>query len=222
MKNTNYVDIPTNKLCRLEQFIRGSLLGDGSIPKKDKGAKNYRMTFGHGHKQEEYLKWKHDFLEEYLLEGKIQKIVVKSNRYKSGECISYHFKSSSHPIFTQFRYLYYEDNRVISRSDISNIDEFALAVWYMDDGNISRRKKRSPHIELNTQSFSSSDVSFLVSLITSKWGIKCARMNYSNIIRLSSMDCQKFLDIIEPYKINCLAYKWVLHKEEELSGKLRE
>jgi hypothetical protein len=216
MKNINYIDIPISKLNKLKQFIRGSLLGDGSIPKKDKNSKNYRMTFGHGPKQKEYLMWKHAFLEEYLLSGAITKRVAKSERYKTGECVSYHFKSKTHPIFTNFRNLYYSDKRFINKKDIVKIDEFALAIWYMDDGNITRRKKRSPHIELNTQSFLAEDVDFLVNLIQDKWNVRCARMSYSNIIRISSYDCQKFLDIIEPYKIDCLAYKWVLYKEDEL------
>lgn len=216
MRKTNYIEIPANKLDVLKQFIRGSLLGDGSIPKQSIRSKNYRITFGHGHKQKAYLEWKHDFLEQYLLSGAIVKRIAKSNRYKTGECVSYHFKSKTHPIFTEFRNLYYNDKRLLNKEDISEINDFALAIWYMDDGNISRRKNKSPHIELNTQSFSSDDVNFLVNLIQTKWKIRCARMTYSNIIRISTYDCQKFLDIIEPYKIDCLAYKWVLYKEDEL------
>ena len=216
MKNTKYVEIPISKLSVLQQFIRGSLLGDGSIPKKEEKGKNYRMTFGHGHKQKAYLEWKHAFLENYLLSGAINKRIAKSSRYKTRECISYHFKSKTHPIFSEYRSLYYNIIKEINKDDIIMMDEFALAIWYMDDGNISRRKKRSPHIELNTQSFSSDTVDFLIDLLKSKWNIKCARMSYSNIIRISTFDCQKFLNIIKPYKIDCLAYKWVLYKEEEL------
>jgi hypothetical protein len=216
MKNTKYIEIPLCKLDMLKQFIRGSILGDGSIPKQSEKSKNYRITFGHGHKQKAYLEWKHDFLEKYLLSGAIVKRIAKSDRYKTGECISYHFKSKTHPIFTEFRNLYYNDKRFINKEDISKLDEFGLAIWYMDDGNITRRKKRTPHIELNTQSFLSDEIDFLVNLLQTKWNIRCARMTYSNIIRISSYDCQKFLDIIEPYKVKCLAYKWVLDKEEEL------
>ncbi len=211
MKNTKYITIQNEKLEKIKQFIRGSILGDGSIPKIDSTGKNYRMTFGHGHKQEEYLKWKHNFLEDYLLSGAINKRVVKSNRYKSGECISYHFKSKTNPIFTEFRNLYYKDKKVLN-DDIKNIDEFALAIWYMDDGNISRPKNKKAHIELNTQSFSVDEINLLVNLLKDKWNIRSARMSYSNIIRISVLDCQRFLDIIEPYKINCLNYKWVLNK----------
>ena len=103
MRNIKYIQIPEDKLGKLKQFIRGSILGDGSIPKQSIKSKNYRLTFGHSEKQLEYLKWKHEFLEEYLLAGKIQKNVAKSDRYKSGECISYHFKSKTHPLFTKFR-----------------------------------------------------------------------------------------------------------------------
>ena len=216
MRNTNYVEIPIDKLDLLKQFIRGSLLGDGSIPKKNEKNKNYRMTFGHSSDQKAYLEWKHSFLENYLLSGAIIKNIAKSERYKSGECISYHFKSKTHPIFSEFRRLYYNNKRQLNKEDVIMMDEFALAIWYMDDGNIARRKKRSPHIELNTQSFLEDDVDFLVKLLNTKWNIKCARMSHSNIIRISTYDCSKFLNLIEPFKIDCLAYKWVLYKLEEL------
>lgn len=216
MKNTKYPIIPLEKEENLKQFIRGSLLGDGSIPKLSKGSKNYRLTFGHSEKQKEYLEWKHNFLENYLMSGKIQKVVSISNRYLSGSCTSFHFKSISHPIFSYYRSLYYNHKKIINIEDIRNMNEFALAIWYMDDGNISKRKKRSPHIELNTQSFTPEEVNELCNLLISKWNIRCARMNYSNIIRISSLDCNKFLKIIEPYKIKCMSYKWVLNKEEEL------
>jgi hypothetical protein len=216
MKNTKYPEIPLSKLNMLEQFIRGSILGDGSIPKQEKKSKNYRMTFGHGFKQKAYLEWKHAFLENYLLSGSMQIVIAKSERYKTGECISYHFKSKTHPIFTKFRKLYYENIKKLDKEDIMKMDEFALAIWYMDDGNISKPKKKSSHIELNTQSFIVEDVDLLIDILQTKWNIKCARMTYSNIIRISCYDCQKFLDLIEPYKVDCLSYKWVLHKEEEL------
>lgn len=42
----------------LRQFLMGSLLGDGCIPKLNKGAKNNRLTIAHSTKQECYAKYK--------------------------------------------------------------------------------------------------------------------------------------------------------------------
>lgn len=210
MKNTKYAVLDQNK-DKLEQFIRGAMLGDGCIPKIQTAGKNYRLTFGHSEKQYDYLLWKYEFLQLYQLDGKIVRNVNTSSRYKNNQCISYHFKSKTHPIFTEYRDKYYMNNkRTINRNDISKMDEFALAIWYMDDGNISRPKNKSAFIELNTQSFSKEDTLFLCQLLKKKWDIQSNRMNYSGVIRITVESSKRFLNLIEPYKHENLSYKWVL------------
>lgn len=214
MRDINYIEIPERKLEELEQFIRGSVLGDGSIAKLTKPMVNTRLTFGHSEKQLNYLKWKHLFLENLDLAGKISKNTHISNRYKSGQCISYHFKSKTHPIFKKFRDLYYNESniRYINKEDILKMDEFALAIWYMDDGNLWKRKQKSDCITLNTQSFAKEDVIFLINLLYDKWNIISTYNKSEKTIRISSKSSENFLGIIEKYKIPCMEYKWVLYK----------
>ena len=57
----------------LEEFLTGTLLGDGCIAKLSIGAKNHRWSCGHSSKQLGYLQWKVDFLESYDLHtGKVE------------------------------------------------------------------------------------------------------------------------------------------------------
>lgn len=213
MRNTSYTQIPETEISTLEQFIRGCILGDGSIAKLGNGAKNHRMTFGHCSKQLGYLKWKNQFLINLdLATSTITKVVAKSPRYKEGFCESFHFKSRSHPIFSRFRELYYKDSKHLNKEDISSMDEFALAIWYMDDGNIWRRKRRSDCISLNTQTFAKEDVIFLINLLYDKWNFISTYNKSDNTIRVSTKSCQDLLNIIEPYKVECMNYKWVLYK----------
>lgn len=217
-KNTTYVNIPQERNVELNQFIRGSLLGDGSIAKLGEGAKNHKMTFGHGSKQQDYLKWKQDYLRSYSLAGDIiTKVVSINKRYKSGECISFHFKAKSHPIFTQFYNLYYlQGKRKICRKDIVEMNEFALAIWFMDDGHVWSRKNRTACLVLNTTSFRESDVKYLMQLLYKKWKLNSSYLKTDNCIRISVESSPVLLELIKPYMVKGLEYKWVLNKEEEL------
>lgn len=205
---------------KLEQFVRGSMLGDGWIsPARKQGHRSY-MAFTHGSKQLEYLEWKKDFLESFGIICKMRTYIHMSDRYKSGSCVSYSFTSRVSDVFSQFRELYYKKQKFVNRDDIENLDEFGLAVWYMDDGNIWNRKNKSSCITFNTQSFTKEDVLFLIDFLFRKWQIVSTYNKSDNTIRVSSKSCAKLIEIVRPYIIKCFEYKTKLvHvKLGELSG----
>lgn len=217
MKNTFYPTIVGNDLIKLEQFIRGSLLGDGCIPKILAKGKNYRMTFGHGLKQTCYLNWKHQFLNDFDLAGKIVTRTAVSDRYKNGSCTSLHFKSITHPIFTKFRHLYYpEGTKVLNKEDVILLDKQALAIWFMDDGYISTPKNKSSFAVLCTTSFTKEETEFLIELLCIKWNLKCSYYSSEKGIRFSVDSSKELLQLINPYIVDCLKYKEVLYKSGEL------
>lgn len=93
----------------LDEFIIGTLLEDGCIAKLGKGSKHHRWSCGHSAAQLDYLLWKVDFLKKHELHsGAITKCVSKSLRYKDG-CTSYHSKSTTSPIFDNYRNMFYPE-----------------------------------------------------------------------------------------------------------------
>jgi hypothetical protein len=219
MNNTKYCKFSLDEENLLTQFIRGSLLGDGSLEKITGGSKNSRLTFGHSSKQLVYLQWKVNFLKKLeLSSGNITKCESFSKRYKNGSCLSYHTKSFTHPIFTKYRNLYYpNDKRIVNKTDVLLIDAFALAIWFMDDGHAWHRKNKSTCLVLNTTSFMQSDVLFLIDLLKNKFDI-ISTFSYDNVIRISSKSSQKFLNLINPYLLDLFDYKRVLYKPGEFRG----
>jgi hypothetical protein len=202
---------------QLEQFIRGSLLGDGWLsPQKTSKTMSY-MAFTHSTKQLDYLKWKRNFLESFGILCKMRTYTHKSPRYKSGECISHSFTSRSHPLFSEYRQKYYGENgKGVNREDVEKLDDFGLAIWYMDDGNIWNRKNRSSCITINTQSFTKEDILFLIDLLKRKWEIISTYNKSDNTIRVSSKSCEKLIEIVRPYILECFKYKMVHLKLGEL------
>jgi hypothetical protein len=218
--NKKYVDLSLKDISLLESFIRGSMLGDGSVQFSSKLSKNANIVFAHGLKQKDYLQWKNSFLEKFELSGKVREYSHFSNRYKEGKCTTVFVKSKTHPIFSKFRNLYYKDRKSICKEDIWNLDEFALAIWFMDDGHLWRRKKRSDVYVLNTQSFSLEDKQILQKVLLEKFYIKTSILKTDGEIRVALESMPIFYKLIKPYILDSFKYKlnWVHVKLGEFGG----
>ena len=96
------------------------------------------------------------------------------------------------------------------------MNEFALAIWFMDDGSVWFRKNRTACIILHTTRFRESDVKYLMQLLYKKWKLNTSYLKTDNCIRISVESSPVLLELIKPYMVKGLEYKWVLNKEEEL------
>ena len=113
-----------------KSLIIGTILGDGYlrvIPKR----KNAFLEVNHSAKQKDYVDWKY----------KILKSIVKSEpklRNGNGGGVAYRFYTQCLPEITDMFTYFYKDRKKIIPDDI-NIDEFSVAVWFMDDGSRNRK-----------------------------------------------------------------------------------
>lgn len=205
----------------LEQFIRGSILGDGYIePIKNKTDKS-RMKFCHSTKQECYIFLKYKYLASLnLVKSDISKYTSKNSRYKSGESTTLSFNTLSDNIFAEFRKKYYKNGKKsIDRNDISKIDDFALTVWYLDDGNLWKSSKGNWYrIMLSTNSFEKEEVLFLMELLRKKWGFSTSYYKSRNTIIINSISVNDFLKTVNINIPNCLKYKVHLKSDELLEN----
>jgi hypothetical protein len=63
---------------RYQEFMLGSLLGDGCITKDN------RFSLAHCIKQKEYIEYKYEFIKSYELNGKLSYNKIFHERYKNG------------------------------------------------------------------------------------------------------------------------------------------
>lgn len=182
----------------IDDFIIGTLLGDGCISKLSKGAKNHRWSCGHSEKQLEYLQWKVNFLQEHNLHtGNITKCVSNNSRYKS-TCISYHTKSKVNEIFNYYRNLFYIDNKKVF-PDIQ-LNENILTILYMDDGHLLRRPQRTDKAIFNLHSFSNEERDLMCDKLQN-FGLKATSRHSNGEIAISSYSMDSFKDIIKPLEM---------------------
>lgn len=181
----------------LKQFIIGSILGDGCINKTNV------ISFGHSEKQLPYLNWKNSILQQYGLgANKVTKCIHKSDRYKSGECITFHFKSKTHPYFNDLRSKFYSfGKKNILQELISEMDAFGLAIWFQDDGCICKRS-----YQIYTNSFSLEEVKFLQQVLKDNFNIN-STIDKNRVIYIRTDSKELLKEIIKPYIVPCMLYK---------------
>lgn len=181
----------------LDEFIIGTVLGDGCIPKLNKGAKNYRWTCGHSWKQQEYLQWKVHFLENFDLHtGSITKVVSNNSRYKE-PCVSYHTKSKSSIIFNYYRNLFYRDN-VKSVPESIIITPNILTILYMDDGHLLKVSNKTEKAIFNLHSFSNNERDFMCYQLQENFGIIATSRHNNGEVAISAKSMEIFKSVVNP------------------------
>jgi len=113
------------------ELLIGSLLGDGSMSATSSRAARFTET--HSMSQEEYLRWKVRLLEPYSS-------AVYDTTKVEGATV-YHGKGfttrSCVQLYPFYELFYGKGHRVFPTTLSKLMTPFALAVWYMDDGNAS-------------------------------------------------------------------------------------
>ena len=195
-----------------EQVVLGSILGDAHI------APRGMYSEGHCEKQKDYLLWKYAILRNFCPNPPAARVSYHDYKGKRIYKPQWSFRSKTTNVFTRLRAAFYpEGKKIVNRDLISKLGPLGLAVWYMDDGCISKQKiKNTVYVMLCTHGFTLDDVQYLQSLLADKWSIKAridrqekhyAGKAYGWSLHIVGVDAQIFLDIITPYVHPTMLYK---------------
>lgn len=105
------------------QLVYGSLLGDGEIRRSGRN-RNPQLRFSHGKKQEDYIRFKSSLM------GNLMAGPVRDTNHNS-------FESESTSLYELNAVADYKKDYMIPQVVADNLNEFGLAIWYLDDGNYS-------------------------------------------------------------------------------------
>ncbi len=174
-------------------IIIGSLLGDGTM----RCRANALLEINHGVQQRDYVDWKYQQLANLV--GTPPKL-----RAGNGKRVAYRFTTLSLPELTLLYRLFYKQRRKAVPEGLS-VSPLSLAVWFMDDGCKSYRA-----LYLNTQQFDQVSQHLLIEILATQWGVK-ATMNRDKQyfrLRVAVATVARFREIVEPYLLPQLAYKF--------------
>ena len=177
------------------QLVIGSFLGDGHLAKLKSG--RYRMSIIHGEKQLEYCRWKANMFGISTFE------YIEKNGYAKKPAYRFTTKFFDIPDLPSTK-------EICPEWIIDKMDERAMAIWYMDDGNIG---KNGNYIILNTQSFSIEAVERLIQKLET-FSIY-ARIKYDKkypTIYINNKSTKRFLGLVGKYIHPSMKYK--LHSTE--------
>jgi len=187
--------------------IIGMVLGDSYISKfREKRANSYLST-QHSIKQLEYVTYKMNLLKKLGFE--VTKLYDVSILFKS-----IRFDCRNSKLFNQLRKtLYPNNNKTIKRKWLNYLDEIGLAIWFMDDGSLTKRGK-SGYLSLHTNSFNKEEHNIIVKYFKQVWGITPTLRSTKRKDRINSFfltfnpnETRKFIKIIKPYICDSMLYK---------------
>jgi hypothetical protein len=149
-----------NQLCSNGiRWVMGGLLGDGSI-----GCKGH-FSYNESHTM------KHQGYNEYI-EAVFSEIKTSKRQQLSGKgSMIQHFKVFATNQLKSLREQWYKEDGVVLPKDLSWMDDFIVAKWYMDDGSLSHNDKQNDRANFSTNSFSKEDVQRLADKLKDMYGV---------------------------------------------------
>lgn len=178
------------------KIAKASLLGDGSIS-------NGIFQERHSFKQKKYLLWKKNFFGECSIADLVERVSGYGSKVLN-------FNSLTFDVFRELRRDWYKPNKKIPE-DLSWIDNFTVAVWYMDDGSLSRNKNQKDRACFATNGFSKSDCERLALRLENMYEVSCTVYNSKGWnIRINSgknNEISNFWNSISEYIIPSMEYK---------------
>lgn len=188
-------------------IIVGMVLGDSYITKFRKKRANSYLSTQHSKKQLEYVKYKMNLLKSLGFE--VSKLYDVSIMFKS-----IRFDCRNPHLYNQLRSVFYpNNNKTIKRKWLNYLDKKGLAIWFMDDGSLTKRGK-SGYISLHTNSFNKKEHTIIIKYFKQVWNLhptlrvtRRKDKNQSYFLTFNPNETRKFINIIKPYICNSMLYK---------------
>lgn len=201
----------------LRSALIGMTLGDASIQYLK--CKNASIRITQSPKQQEYLKWKANIINQ--ITG-IRTEIIELNTYLKETKKTYPqlrlYSTSSKFLNHIHASLYKGNKKKINMHLLKRLTPLALAIWYMDDGNLAFHYKKNKNGEkyisgrevmLNTQCFSYEE-----HLVIQQYFKECLNIEVkihknkgSFRIAMNGTQGKKFIEIISPWIIPEMHYK---------------
>lgn len=188
------------------------VLGDGHIyihtNKRYPNAKpSYGISFNHSAKQKEYLEYKVNLLHKALGGKKPLVTLFNNNGYPGVRA------SKAHKWFRYLRkVIYLNGAKTFRRALLNYLTPEGLAIWYMDDGNLSLKKRNgkihSRELFLNTH-LTREHNQIIIDYFREVWDVTFTQVKNRGWYRLrcGTHQAKKFIEIIKQHIIPSMFYK---------------
>ena len=189
------------RLSDKQKFVLiGTLLGDGNLARRGRYC---RLFIKHSANQRELIEWKYNVFKNIVL----MPLNCFAQEVSGKEYQFIQFVTLTHPVFNEYRKIFYRGSRKIIPIDIDKIfyHPLALTVLLMDDG-----ANDTFGVTLQTHSFKKNEVRLLSQTIKKNFKITTSlRKNKGKwIIYFPKKEIKKLYRVIEKYLLPSLRYKF--------------
>jgi len=168
MKFSNEFVLPHQLTLIQNEVLIGSLLGDGSISLSEK-SKYPRFKIDRKILDKPYLEWQYNIFEN-LFSSSIRSFERYDKRYnKSHQYCS--FKTRAVPAFLKYYQDWYPNGKKILPTNIQ-LTKLIIAVWFADDGCLSRSGKKALTLKFSTENFGKIGTEILSNKLDARYNIK--------------------------------------------------
>lgn len=190
------------------------LLGDGCLKtKKYSNKRHYEFVVSHSTKQQAYIEYKKKLFHS-IMGGREINLSYGSHTINGVEYYSVRF-SRMHKAFRLFHKVLYcnNDKKYFSRKVLDYLNPQALALWYMDDGTLSKNKKKGKitSCEMRICTYvTEEEVDTIVTYFHEVWGITAKKRRCKEhqwIVVFNTVESKKFELLIKDYIIPEMMYK---------------
>jgi hypothetical protein len=191
----------------LRSAIIGMVAGDAGI-RKQKDCRSVSLRICHAERQREYLEYKRDILQNLF---KAWEIPIKTTNNSGYPGVF--LWTRTHPrLRVIHKWFYKSGKKHYSRRILDYLTPLGIALWYMDDGSLSYKKREGKihgrEIHLNTYC-SLEEAEIIRTYFDEVWGISWKLVINKSFyrLRMGTNAAEKFFAVIEPYIIPSMKYK---------------
>lgn len=191
----------------LRSAIVGMVAGDAYL-RKQKFCRSVSLRIKHAEKQREYLEHKRDILQHLFKAWEIPIKSINNSGYPGVQ-----LETRTHPkLRAIYKWFYSDGKKRFSRRILNYLTPVGIAIWYMDDGSLSYKKRESQihgrEVHLNTYC-SLEEARVIQEYFKEAWDVSWTVVQNKGLFRLrmGSHEARKFFTIIAPYVIPTMQYK---------------
>lgn len=199
------------------------LIGDGTL------GKDGRFQIKHSRAQREYLEWKRNLISNFLRvcepTKKIDRVTYKG---ETKEHVSFYIRTRTERFLKLYRKVLYPQGkkRMYTRKILDKLTPLGIAIWYMDDGNLSNPKHgQTTQLTINTYC-SREECQIICDYFLEVWNIRFGIYKHRGkfYIRCNTVQSREFVKIVEPFvsQVSCMKYKLNVKPMTERSYKVGE
>lgn len=198
-------------------ILIGMAIGDGYISSRKSKKYNYTqnsISFIHSEKQKEFIEYKAEKLHS-IFGGKCPNI----NFFYNNGYPAYRMIKTHKYLRIIYKLMYPSGKKYISRKCLEYLTPEAIAIWYMDDGNLAKKKRNGKihAYELYLNTFvTDEEHDAIISYFKEKWDVSFSKVknNGGYRLRCGTIEAKKFIKIIERFIIPSMQYKIDISKKD--------